>query len=388
MINFNLYVPTKIFFGKDKEKEVGNIIKNYGFKKIMIIFGRGSTAKLVEDTTKLLKDNKIEYVLRGGVSANPKLSFVKETIKIAREEKVELLLAIGGGSVIDTAKSTAAGFYYDGNPFDFNLKKAICNKALPVGVILTIAAAGSELSTSCVITDEESNIKRGFNSDFNRPLFSICNPELTYTVSPYQTACGIVDIMMHTLERYYNPSTEIELADELALGLLRTVYKAGKKVIENPNDYEARATLMISSSMSHAGYTNIGKNAFMPVHQLEHVLSGVYDFVAHGAGLAVLFPAWCYNVYQSDVKKFARFTREVLGVDSCNDEKDAYNGINILKDFFKEIGMPTSLKDLGIIDFDMELFCNMLTNNGTYEIPSIGGNINKEKARKIYECAR
>ena len=389
MIDFNFVIPTKIFFGVDKEKEVGKIIKDYGFSKVLVHYGKSSIVKsgLLDVVLNSLKENNIDYVLQGGVEPNPKLSFVKETIELARRENIDFILAVGGGSVIDSTKSVAAGFYYDGDPFDFNLKKAELVKNLPFGTILTISAAGSELSTSCVISDEETKIKRGFNNELNRPLFSIMNPKLTYSVSPYQTACGIVDIMMHTLERYFSKSSEIELSDDLSIGLLKNVYQAGRKVMSNPEDYDARANLMLASSISHAGYTSIGKNYTMPVHQLEHVLSGVYDHVAHGAGLSVLFPAWAFTVYKYDIKKFARLAREVLEVSPTNDEDDALQGIVKLQQFFEEIGMPIYLEDLNVIDYDMELFVNILTNNGTYKVSSIGGPIDKELAIKIFEMA-
>ena len=214
------------------------------------------------------------------------------------------------------------------------------------------------------------------------------NPELTYSVSKYQTACGIVDIMMHTLERYFSVSSSLEFSDDIALGLLKNVYKNGKVVMDNSSDYESRANLMIASSISHAGYTSLGKKYSMPVHQLEHVVSGVYDFVAHGAGLAVLFPAWALNVYKYDIEKFQRFALEVMEVEHTTPEQDALNGILKLQEFFKNIGMPIYMEDLGINDFDMNLFVNILTNNGQYEVPSIGGPIGKELAIKIFTTAR
>ena len=390
MIDFDFQIPTKIFFGKNRENEVGKIIADYGFKKVLVHYGKNSVIKsgLLDKVINSLKEYKINYVLQGGVEPNPKLAFVKESIALARKEQVDFILALGGGSVIDSAKSIAAGYYYDGDPFDFNLKKATLTKNLPIGTILTIAAAGSELSTSCVITDSDSCIKRGFNSELNRPLFSIMNPELTYSVSKYQTACGIVDIMMHTLERYFSVSSSLEFSDDIALGLLKNVYKNGKVVMENPSDYESRANLMIASSISHAGYTSLGKKYSMPVHQLEHVVSGVYDFVAHGAGLAVLFPAWALNVYKYDIEKFQRFALEVMEVEHTTPEQDALNGILKLQEFFKNIGMPIYMEDLGINDFDMNLFVNILTNNGQYQVPSIGGPIGKELAIKIFTTAR
>ncbi|MFA5481701.1 MAG: iron-containing alcohol dehydrogenase, partial [Bacilli bacterium] len=276
MLDFDFVSPTRLYFGREKEKRIGNIIKTYGFKKILLHYGTGSikSSGLYESVVTSLKDANIEFVELGGVRVNPTHSLVRAGVFLAKKEHIDAVIAVGGGSVIDSAKAIAAGYYYDGDPFDFNLHKARPQKALPIGVLLTLSAAGSELSASCVISNDETNTKRGFNSDIIRPLFAICNPELTYTVSKYQTGCGIVDIISHSFERYFSPSEHIELADEFALSVIRHVVEVGKKAIDNPMDYDARASLMLASSFSHNGITGLGKKVSMPVHLIAHALSG------------------------------------------------------------------------------------------------------------------
>ena len=315
MQNFTFHTPTKVFFGKDTEKQVGEIIKSYGFSKVLFHYGSGSIKKsgLYDTVVNSLQENGIRFVELGGVEPNPKLSLARKAAELARTEQVDLILAVGGGSVLDSAKAAAAGAYYGCDPWEFSSKKRVPEKAIPVGTILTLAASGSEMSDSCVITNEDGWLKRGFNAPSNRPLFSIMNPELTYTVSKYQTGCGIVDIMMHTLERYFSLNGENPLSDALAEGLLKTVAEAGRRAIENPADYEARATLMWAGSLSHNGLTGCGKTFMMRCHQLEHELSGAYDRVAHGAGLAVLFPAWAKYIYTYNVPTVCAIRGQCLG---------------------------------------------------------------------------
>lgn len=350
MQGFTYYAPTKVYFGKDKQKMVGEIIKSYGYKKIMLQYGKESIKKtgLYDEVMESLAQNGIEVVEMGGVEPNPKLSFVKEAIKVARETGVEMILAVGGGSVIDSSKYTAAGALYDGDVWDFPMRKAIAEKALPVGCILTIAAAGSEMSSSAVISNTELNIKRGFGSEANRCKFAICNPELTYTVSKYQTACGIVDIMAHTMERYFTVCEDTPLTDRLAEGLLKSVIEAGKVLMEKPDDYDARATMMWASSLSHNDLTGCGRENALAVHQLEHALSGEYDEIAHGAGLAVLFPAWGRYIYRHNIPRFAQFARRVWDVEEKDDELAARAGLDRMEEFFALIEMPLRLKEFGL----------------------------------------
>ena len=390
MIDFDLGIKTKIYFGPDKEKHVGSILAEYGARKVLVVLGQGSVRKsgLLDVVVSSLEEQALEYKIVEGVRPNPTIEFVLESLKIAKEFEPNYVLAIGGGSVIDTAKLIAAGYYYDGNPFDFNLHKAKPKKALPVGVILTISASGSEMSTSAVIQDDATGKKQGFNSEEVRPVFAIENPELTYSVSPYQTACGIVDIMMHTLERYFQKSSDNEPADGFAEALLKSVIKAGQKVIRNPNDYEARAVLMLMSSLSHNGLTNIGKPFGLPVHQLEHTLSGLYPSIAHGAGLAVLWPAWAKYYIDFDEDKFDRFARNVWDSQIPDKKANGLQGIKLTEQFFRYVGMPSRLADFKVGVIDIEKLVNCLTDNGTRVVAHHVKPLDKEVARIIFESCR
>ncbi len=350
MQNFTYYAPTKVIFGKDTHKQVGEVIKSYGYKKIMMQYGQGSIRKsgLYDEIMASLNSAGIEVVEMGGVEPNPKLSFVREAIEIAKKEQVEMILAVGGGSAIDSSKYTATGAMYDGDVWDFPTRKAAPRAGLPVGCVLTISAAGSEMSSSAVISNTELNMKRDYNSEFNRPKFAICNPCLTYTVSKYQTACGVVDIMAHTMERYFIPVPSTDLTDRIAESVLKSVIAAGKSLIKNPEDYEARANMMWASSLSHNDLTGCGRENALPVHQLEHALSGEFAFIAHGAGLAVLFPAWARYVYKEAIPRFAQVARRVWDVTEADDEKAALMGIEEMEKFFKFIEMPLTLREFGL----------------------------------------
>ncbi len=350
MLDFTYYAPTKVYFGRDKHKDVGEIIKGFGYRKIMMQYGKESIKKsgLYDEVIASIKASGIEIVEMGGVSPNPTLEFARNAIKVAKEEKVELILAVGGGSVIDSCKYTAAGAANDCDVWDFPSRKNTPENGLPVACILTLAAAGSEMSSSAVITNEELNMKRGFNSDFNRCKFAIMNPELTYSVSKYQTACGIVDIMAHTMERYFMPLDPTPLTDRLSESILKSVVEAGTVLMDNPRDYNARANMMWASSLSHNDLTGCGRENALPVHQLEHALSGEYTQIAHGAGLAVLFPAWAKYVYKNNISRFAQFARRVWDVTDSDDEAAAINGIEKMIQFFKFIGMPSTLREFEI----------------------------------------
>ena len=350
MRDFIFYAPTKVFFGKEKENMVGEIVSSYGFKKIMLQYGKGSIKNggLYDRIITSLKNAEIEVVEVGGVEPNPKLDFIRNAVKIAKEEKVELVLAVGGGSVIDSSKFTALGAANDFDVWELPTGKSKPKAALPVACVLTLAAAGSEMSASAVMTNMEENAKRGFGSDFNRPLFAICNPELTYTVNKYHTACGITDIMAHTMERYFFPCEDTPLTDRVAEAILKSVIEAGRVLMTDPENYEARATVMWGSSLSHNNLTGCGRENALAVHQLEHALSGEFDKVAHGAGLAVLFPAWGRYVYKENLPRFAQFARRVWDVCEEDDERAALLGIEAMEGYFAEIGMPTRLKDFEI----------------------------------------
>ena len=386
MIDFDLEIKTKLYFGKDKENQIGDILKEYSFKNVLIVIGQSSVKKsgLLDRVLLSLDKQSIKYSILEGVRPNPTVESVKEGLELAKKNKPELLLAIGGGSVIDVAKSVAANYFYDGDPFDFNMHKAKPTQALPVGAILTISAAGSEMSTSCVIQDDKTGVKMGFNSDLIRPLFAIENPGLTYGVSKYQTACGIVDIMMHTLERYLQPSANNEPADGFAEALLRSVIKAGQIVMRNPEDYESRAVLMLMSSWSHNGIMNMGKPFGFPVHQLEHALSGMYPSVAHGAGLAVLWPAWAKYYVEYEEDKFDQYARNVWNSQITDKKENAMQGIKLTEEFFRYLGMPSRLMDFKVGAIDIDGLVNLLTNNGTRVVAHRTKPLDQEVARIIY----
>lgn len=389
MINFDFCVPTKIYFGRQREEEIGDIISSYGFKKILVVIGMSSVRKsgLFDRVIAKLDEKNIEHYLLEGVRVNPTIENVLDGLKIAKENNVELILAIGGGSVIDTAKSIAAGYYYDGNPFDFNEYKAKPTKALPIGVILTISAAGSEMSNSCVIQDDKTQYKAGFNSDLLRPLFAIENPELTYSVSKTQTAYGIVDTLMHTLERYVCPSTDDLLADEIALGLIKSTMVAGQKAMQNPHDFNARANLMLNSSISHNGWTNIGKKHLLAVHSLEHCLSGVYPNIAHAEGLAVLWASWARTYVEKDLDKFDRLAREVFGLNNENKLENALKGIEMMEIYFNSLGLKISLSSLNNGDINIEKLVQRFSPDGTRLVAHHSCPMDKNIAKQIFELA-
>ena len=385
MIDFDFISPTKIYFGNNKEELIGQICLENGYKRVYIVIGQGSVKRngLLGRVLESLDKSSIKYKVLEGVRANPTIDLCHKGIEEARVFAPNLILGIGGGSVMDTAKNIAVGYFYAGDSFDFNLHKAKPKKALPVGVILTIAASGSELSNSCVIQDDEKQIKRGFNDDLIRPVFAIENPKLTYSVSKVQTAYGIVDIMMHTLERYFNGSSDNEPADGFAEALLKSVIKAAKTVMDNPTDYDARAVLMLMSSLSHNDLTSIGKGKMLFVHQIEHAVSGVYPEVAHAAGLAILFPAWAKYYVNYDTDKFNSLTVNVFGIHKMNKLDNAKAGIQEIEKLFASLGMPKSFKDLGIEKVDVELLANLVTDNGNRVIAHPKKDMDKEVVKAI-----
>ena len=387
MIDFDFVSPTKIYFGNNKEELVGEICQEHGYKRVFIVIGQGSVKRtgLLDRVEASFDYAGIKYHILEGVRPNPAIDLCRKGIEEARIFAPNMILAIGGGSVIDTAKSIAVGYFYAGDPFDFNMHKAQPKKALPIGVILTIAASGSELSNSCVIQDDEKQIKMGFNEDIVRPVFAIENPKLTYSLSKTQTAYGIVDIMMHTLERYFHASSENEPADGFAEALLKSVIQAAHVVVDNPTDYDARAVLMLMSSFSHNDLTSIGKKKLLFVHQLEHAVSGLYPEVAHAAGLAVLFPAWAKYYVNYDTDKFNKFATNVFGLTNKNKLENAKTGIKELEKLFALLEMPTSFKDLGIEKPDIERLTNLVTDNGTRVIKHPFKDMDQEVVRTIYQ---
>ena len=384
MIDFDFVSPTKIYFGKGKESQIGDILSDFGAKKVLIIYGsKRIEADLLPLVLSKLDEKGITYLIHSGVRPNPTLDFVHKGVEIAKTNNVDFLLAIGGGSPIDAAKSIACGACYEGDTFDFNLHIASPKKALPVGVILTHASAGSELSNSAVIQDDERQIKQGFNSDFNRPTFAIENPELTYGVSAYQTAAGGSDIMMHSLERYFDPSDEDQLADEWALALIKNTMKAIKDALANPTDYQARARLMLNSSLSHNGVTGIGKKFSFVVHPIEHALSGYAPNITHGAGVALIFPAWAEYVLDRDTAKFAHMAEVLFNIKGDDLKKTAIIGVTSMRQFFASIGMPTRLADVGLGEKDIPSLAALATGNGTRLIGCCHQSLNMEDVKAI-----
>lgn len=386
MKNFDFISPTKIYFGPGKENNVGSILKEHGATRILIVIGKNSVIRsgLLERVVVSLGKANIPFELLRGVRANPTFDLVEEGLSLIRSNKLDFILAIGGGSVIDTAKCIAVNFYHNGGVKEINLHKAEPTKALPVGVILTISAAGSELSNSCVIQDDETGIKVGFNSDLVRPVFAIENPELTYSLPKEQIAYGVVDILMHTLERYFSVSEKYELADEFALGLIKNVLEVGLLAYQNPTNYDYQAALMLASSLSHNGLTSIGKQMGMPVHQLEHPLSGSFPYIAHGLGLAILFPAWCKYYYKYDIDKFTTLGERVFDIYSGDKEQDALATISAFEEYFARMDLPNKLSELGVKKEDIESLVNKVTNNNTRTVFHHTKPINDEVARKIY----
>lgn len=386
MKNGIYYSPTKIYFG-NYEEEVGRVIQEYGYKKVLFHFGKNAIYQngLHQLIIASLEKYQVDYLELGGVEPNPKIDLVRKGVDLVKKNGIDFILAVGGGSVIDSAKAIACGAKVDFDPWLFSIHEKIPTSSLPIGVILTISAAGSELSNSCVITHPDLKIKNGFNSDLIRPLFAMMNPKLTCSVSKYQTACGIVDIMMHTMERYFVRES-LDFTDEISIGLLKSVIQAGKSVMKNLNDETARASLMIASSFSHNGLTGIGKQMYFSVHKLEHILSGTYDNISHGAGLAVLFPAWAKWAYPYLKEKFNVFAIEVMQVENIDIEKNIINGIVALKEFYHQIGMPTSFAELGLNKNQIEELAMKATNNGTTTISGFV-ELDINIVRKIFKFA-
>ena len=358
MYNFKYFTPTKVLFGKETENQVGTLVKEQNCKKVLIHYGMGSVVKsgLLDKVKRALDAENIPWVELGGAVPNPRLSLVYEGIELARKEEVDFILAVGGGSAIDSAKAIGYGVANEGDVWDFYDRKRQATDCVPIGVVLTMAATGSEMSHSSVITKEEGWIKRGYSSDLGRPKFAIMNPELTMTLPDYQTACGCTDILMHTMERYFVSGDTMEITDTMAEALMRTVIKNSLILEKEPDNYDARAEIMWAGSLSHNGLTGCGASGVdFATHGLEHELGGLYD-VAHGAGLAALWGSWARYVYKECLQRFYRFAIEVMGVkEEGSKEEVALKGIEAVEDFFRKIHMPTSMTELGIKPTEEEL---------------------------------
>ena len=351
MEKFQYYTPTKIIFGRGAEEQTGQLAAEQGCKKVLVHYGGGSVVRsgLLERIYRSLDAAGISYVSLGGVVPNPRLSLVYEGIRLARKEQVDFILAVGGGSVIDSAKAIGYGVANEGDVWDFYEKRRTAKACLPIGVVLTIAAAGSEMSDSSVITKEEGWLKRGYSSNYARARFAVMNPELTMTLPKYQTASGCVDIMMHTMERYFNHSENMEMTDGISEHLLRTVMKNAKILMNEPDNYQARAEVMWAGSLSYNGLTGCGTGGGdWASHQLEHELGGMFD-VAHGAGLAAVWGSWARYVMDAAPERFAKFAVNVMGVEPEAEKlKTAQKGIEAMEDFYRALDMPVCIGDMGI----------------------------------------
>ena len=388
MENFVFYAPTLFAFGKDTENDTGKYVKQFAGSKVLIHYGSGSVVRSgLLDRVKASLDNEgISYVELGGAMPNPRSGLVYEGIELCRKEKVDFVLAVGGGSTIDSAKAIAAGAVYDGDFWDFYEGKCV-EKALPIGTVLTISAAGSEGSPDSVITKEEGMFKRGASGPAFRPRFSILNPALTQTLPEYQTACGITDIMAHLYERYLTNTQEVETTDRMIEALLLAMIHEGPRVIENPDNYEARANIMWAGMQAHNNSCGVGRSQDWTSHDLEHELSALYD-CAHGAGLAVVMPAvFTYNL-KHDVNRFAKIAHRVWGcqMDFECPERTAIEGIERLQDFLISIGMPYDFESLGAKKEDIDTLAQQACY-GNGRTGTIGGfvSLNKEDVVNIYK---
>ena len=352
MAGFTYYTPTKVVFGRETEQQTGELVKAAGAKKVLIHYGSGSVIRsgLLDRVKETLCKEEIEYVELGGVVPNPRVSLVYEGIELAKREGVDFILAVGGGSVIDSAKAIGYGMANEGDVWDFYDRKRTADACVPIGVILTIAATGSEMSDSSVITKEEGWVKRGYNSDLCRPVFAIMNPELTMTLPDYQTACGCADILMHTMERYFTNGDQMEITDSMAEALLRTVMKNALILVNEPDNYDARAEIMWAGSLSHNGLTGCGStDKDFATHGLEHEIGGMFD-VAHGAGLTAIWGSWARYVYRDCLHRFSRFAVNVMQIDPKDKKEEmvALEGIEAMEEFFRKINLPVTMKELGI----------------------------------------
>lgn len=365
MDNFTFCTPTRYLFGRGVENEAGKLCKTAGWKKVMIVYGGGSAVRsgLLDRVSRSLAAEEIVSVRLGGVKPNPTDDLVYEGICLCREEAVDALLAVGGGSVIDTAKAIACGVPYAGDFWDFFAGKAVVETALPIGVVLTIPAAGSEGSGNSVITRLDGLHKLSLRTETAlRPKFACLNPELTFTLPPYQTASGIADMMVHIMERYFSPTEEVEVTDRLAEGLLKAIIAEAPKVMATPDDYDARANIMWSGTLAHNGICGCGRREDWASHFMEHELSAVYG-VTHGAGLAVIVPAWMSFVAGQKPAKVAQFGRRVFDVQASDDVEAAREAVSSLRGFFRSIGLPVTMKELGIDAPDINLLVRKLHEN-------------------------
>ena len=393
MKDFIYYAPTEVVFGKESEEKVAGLVKKYGGHKVLVHYGGKSAKKsgLLDKICGLLKEGNVDYVLLGGVVPNPRLSLVQEGIALCRKEKVDFLLAVGGGSVIDSCKAIACGVPFDGDVWDIYMGKAEPASYLPVASVLTIPAAGSEMSDASVITNENGGVKVGYSNPMSRPKFAIMNPVRTFTLPPYQTAAGVTDMMMHTMERYFSQDDDMDLTDAIAEAVLRSMKDNVFKVLADPEDYRARAQVMWGGSVAHNDLTGCGLSSDWATHQLEHELSGMFD-VTHGAGLAAIWPSWARYVYRENISRFVRFAVNVMDVpnDFTDPEGTALKGIEAMERFYHAIGMPVNIRELigrDITDDEIREMVRKCSRDGTLTQGSFMV-LHPEDMEAIYRMAR
>lgn len=391
MENFEFYSPTRFVFGRGAESKVGDLVRKCGGTRVLLHFGGGSirTNGIYDKVVASLDEAGVSYIPLGGVQPNPRSGLVREGIALCRREKVDFILAVGGGSVIDSAKAIAFGTLYDGDFADFYFGKDVkavvpVPAALPVGTVLTLAAAGSEGSGNSVITLEPDMLKRAATGDALRPVFSVLNPEFTYTLPPYQTSCGAVDMFAHVVERYFTPSKSVEISDELCEGVMRTIVEQSVKALAKPDDYDARANLMWAGTVAHTNICGAGRIQDWASHGIEHELSALYD-CAHGAGLAVVMPAWMEYVMKADVSRFSRFASKVFGVADGDENAMALEGLRRYRAWLKSIDMPTTFAELGAKEEDIPALVAKLGLRGN----RLGGfmQLNDEDVTNIFRLA-
>jgi alcohol dehydrogenase len=389
MNDFTFYAPTYFAFGRKSEQAVGSLVKRFGGSKVLIHYGGGSIKQngVYDKVTASLAEYKIPYLELGGVTPNPRSGLVYKGIELCRKEGIDFILAVGGGSAIDSAKAIAAGAVYEGDFWDFYEKGLPVNKALKIGTVLTIAAAGSEGSPDSVITHEKGMFKRGASGEALRPVFSILNPEFTCTLNAYQTACGITDIMAHVCERYFSNTKDVEVTDRLCEGVLKTMITESPKVIADLNHYEARANIMWAGMVAHNNICGVGREQDWSSHQIEHELSSLYD-VAHGAGLAVIMPAWMEHVMSHDISRFAQFAARVWDVDMnfSAPEITAKEGIKRFRAFLVSIGMPKNFAEIHANEKDIP---ELVRHLGVTDEDRIGGfvKLGPSDVEAIYKLA-
>lgn len=389
---FKYFTPTEVIFGKETEGKVGTLVQKYGGKKVLLHYGSGSVIRsgLLDRVKRSLEEANISYVELGGVVPNPHLSKVYEGIELGKKEGVDFILAVGGGSAIDSAKAISYGLADDIDVWDLFMGKARAKKAIPLGVILTIAAAGSEMSDGSVITDEKNGLKRAYGSELSKPKFAILNPELTMTLPDYQTSSGVADILMHLMERFFNLQENMELTDNLSVAIIKTIMKHSKILVNDPQNFESRAEIMWASSLAHNGLTSCGTGGGdWATHMIEHEVGGMFD-VAHGAGLASIWGSWARYVHDFAPHRFLKFGKEVFGIENDGDDEATIEKIiQAMEHFYREINMPINLKELGVepTDEQIRLMAASCEAAGGGSVGVVRP-LKKEDITKIYEMAR